>query len=146
MSNVYKSKRPDSNFKVIAQAIDLRKEITAYVLTDFAIEGKLNQMEFFFLNDERNAIIGMLREMCGCLVMANSIYVTCREEYNLRRQFQDKAIGHCYRLTQELQYIITTLDGRINVSKYMKTAKMIYSEIGLIKSWRKADNKLKPEK
>lgn len=143
MSNVYKSKRPESNFKVIAQAIQLRKELTTYVMTDFALTGKLERMQEYFLNEERCAILGCLRDMLSCLIMANSIYVTCLGEYELRRQYQDKAIGHCYRVVQELQYVIATLDGKINVNKYMRSARMITAEINLIKSWRKADSKLK---
>lgn len=63
------------------------------------------------------------------------------EELVERRLCQDRAIGQCYRLTQELQYAIETLP--VDVNKYLRFADMIQTEINLIKGWRKSDNKFK---
>lgn len=141
--SVLKANRVESDFKVITQAIEIRRELTTYVLRDFSITGKLDYMEEWFLNDERNEILHDARNAFSCLEMANSIYVTCRPEYEERRLNQNKAIGYYNRLKQELRYVIDTLPGKINVNKYMISVKMIDKEIGLIKQWRKADNKLK---
>ena len=61
------------------------------------------------------------------------------EELIERRIHQYKAIGQCYRLTQELQYAIETLP--VDMNKYTRFADMIQVEIDLIKGWRKSDNK-----
>lgn len=73
--------------------------------------------------------------------VANSIYPTYREELIERRVHQDRAVGQCYRLTQELQYAIETLP--VDVNKYLRFAEMIQTEINLLKGWRKSDNKFK---
>lgn len=71
----------------------------------------------------------------------NSIYPTYREELIERRVHQDRAVGQCYGLTQELQYAIETLP--VDVNKYLRFAEMIQTEINLLKGWRKSDNKFK---
>ena len=141
--SVLKPFRNESDFKVISKAFDIRKELTTYVLRDFAVDGKLDYMEQYFLNDERTEILHDARAAHAQLEMANSIYITCREEYEERRLYQDKAIGFYMRLIQELRYVVDTLRGKINVNKYDRAIQMIYAEIGLIKKWRQSDNKIK---
>lgn len=63
------------------------------------------------------------------------------EELVERRLHQDRAIGQCYRLTQELQYAIETLP--VDVNKYLRFGELIQTEINLLKGWRKSDNKFK---
>lgn len=95
----------------------------------------------WFISDERQVIVDCLRTITEEVFVANSIYPTCREELVERRLHQDKAIGQCYRLTQELQYAIETLP--VDVNKYLRFADMIQTEINLLKGWRKSDNKFK---
>lgn len=66
---------------------------------------------------------------------------TVREELTERRIHQDRAIGLCYTLTQELQYAIETLP--VDVNTYLRFGEAIQTEINLIKGWRKSDNKFK---
>ena len=141
--SVLKPKRNSSDFKVIAQAVEIRKEITTYVLRDFAVDGKLDYMEQWFLNDERAQIMHDIRQAAACLEMANSIYVTNIAEYQERRLYQDKAVGYYNRVKQELNFIAKTLHGKINVNKYLNSIEKIDAEIGLIGAWRKSDNKIK---
>lgn len=95
----------------------------------------------WFIEDERKVIVDCLRSIGENVFLANSIYPTYMEELIERRLCQDKAIGLCYRLTQELQYAIETLP--VNVNKYLRFAEMIQTEINLLKGWRKSDNKFK---
>lgn len=141
--SVIKPNRKESDFKVITMSFEIRRELTTYVLRDFAIDGKLDYMEQFFLDDERREILQDVRSASACLEMANSIYITCMREYEERRIWQEKALGYYNRLIQELRYVIYTLRGKINVNKYDAAIRMIYNEIGLIKAWRKSDNKHK---
>lgn len=95
----------------------------------------------WFIEDERKVIVDCLRSIGENVFLANSIYPTYMEELIERRLYQDKAIGLCYRLTQELQYAIETLP--VDVNKYLRFAEMIQAEINLLKGWRKSDNKFK---
>jgi len=95
----------------------------------------------WFIADQRKVIIDCLRNITREVYMANSIYPTYREELIQRRLHQDRAIGYCYHLVQELQYAIETLPVDVNV--YLRFADAIQTEINLIKGWRKSDNKFK---
>lgn len=95
----------------------------------------------WFIADERQTVVDCLRSICEEVFVANSIYSTCMEELIERRIHQDRAIGQCYRLTQELQYAIETLP--VDVNKYLRFADLIQTEINLLKGWRKSDNKFK---
>lgn len=95
----------------------------------------------WFIEDERKVIVDCLRSIGENVFLANSIYPAYMEELIERRLCQDKAIGLCYRLTQELQYAIETLP--VDVNKYLHFAEMIQTEINLLKGWRKSDNKFK---
>lgn len=95
----------------------------------------------WFILDERKTVVDCLRNITEEVYTANSIYPTCSEELIERRLRQDRAIGQCYRLTQELQYAIETLP--VDVNKYLRFAEMIQTEINLLKGWRKSDNKFK---
>lgn len=95
----------------------------------------------WFILDERKVITDCLRDITKEVFIANSIYPMYMEELVERRLHQDLAIGQCYRLTQELQYVIETLP--VNVNKYLRFAEMIQKEIDLLKGWRKSDNKYK---
>ena len=95
----------------------------------------------WFVKDQRQTVVDCLRTITAEVYTANSIYPTYMEELVERRLHQDRAIGQCYRLTQELQYAIETLP--VDVNKYLRFATMIQTEINLLKGWRKSDNKFK---
>lgn len=105
------------------------------------LKAKNEAFNNWFIEDERKCIVDCLREITKEVFTANSIYPTVMEELVERRLCQDRAIGQCYRLTQELQYAIETLP--VDVNKYLRFADMIQTEINLIKGWRKSDNKFK---
>lgn len=105
------------------------------------LKARNQSFDEWFVSDERQVIVDCLRTITEEVFVANSIYPTCREELIERRLHQDKAIGQCYRLTQELQYAIETLP--VDVNKYLRFADMIQTEINLLKGWRKSDNKFK---
>lgn len=93
----------------------------------------------WFLVNERETIVECLRDITREVFIANSVYPTCYAELEQRRMHQNEAIGHCYRLTQELQYAIETLP--VDVNTYLRFGDAIQTEINLIKGWRKSDNK-----
>ena len=102
---------------------------------------RLSGLVNWFLEQERNTIHSCIAAVTEHAFAANSIYPTCMAEYEERRLHQDRAIGQCFRLKQELQYIIETLE--VDINRYLRIAEMIDKEITLIKAWRKSDNKFK---
>jgi hypothetical protein len=95
----------------------------------------------WFIQDERKAVVNCLRAITRETYVANSIYPTTIEELTERRIHQDRAIGFCYTLVQELQYAIETLP--VDVNQYLRFGEQIQTEVNLIKGWRKSDNKFK---
>ena len=105
------------------------------------LKAKNEAFDTWFIEDERKCVVDCLREITKEVFMANNIYPTVMKELVERRLCQDRAVGQCYRLTQELQYAIETLP--VDVNKYTRFADMIQTEINLFKGWRKSDNKFK---
>lgn len=150
---VLKSKRKESQFQVFHNAYVLRKQMTDLLLRDFGYKGKTNlhetekqlerrlAFEQWFIADERKYIIDLLRELITNITMANNIYPTLEYEYIERRLYQDKAIGVCNAILQELQYAIETLP--VNVNNYIRFADILQEEIRLLKGWRKSDNRFR---
>ena len=91
----------------------------------------------WFIKDERDAIINLIREIGEHIYKANSIYAEYYEEIAQRRNEQELAIGCCMSLVQELQYCVETLP--VDINKYLGLAGEINTEIKLIRGWRKSD-------
>ena len=106
-----------------------------------SLKKKNEAFDEWFIADERQVIVDCLRSITENVFVANSIYPMYPEELVERRVHQDRAIGQCYRLTQELQYAIETLP--VDIDKYLRFGELIQTEINLIKGWRKSDNKFK---
>ena len=92
---------------------------------------------------EKEVLMKIMQEMVQNITQANSIYPTAKTpyEWDLRREYQDKAIGNCYSLTQEIQYITTIFASDLN--KLPKLLDEIEREVELLKGWRRSDNQRK---
>lgn len=104
-------------------------------------KNKNESFENWFILEQRKTILDCLRNVQEYIFLANSIYPQYMEELIERRIYQDKAIGQCFRLIQELQYSIETLPVKTGI--YLQLSKDIEKEVNLIKNWRKSDNKFK---
>ena len=93
----------------------------------------------WFVNFERNIISQNLAEMVTNITQANSIYPNFMFEWDLRRTYQDKAICNCYKLYQELQYIVSLFPTDLN--RFVDLLDDIDREVALLKGWRQSDNK-----
>lgn len=107
------------------------------------VVSKNNGFEYWFIGYQRDTIMDCIRNATEYIFSANSIYPSIPEELVERRIFQDKAIGQCYRLLQELQYTTEVLP--VDIQKYVRFTDSINKEINLLKGWRKADNKFKKQ-
>ena len=139
---VPKSKRQKSRFEVFHNMQVLQKELVHHLMQDFGITriADLGEAQFLDLKFER--VINLCAEIVGDIHRANAIYVSNMIEYEQRRLYQDKAIGNCQVLKQELQSIIDVISG-LNLNKYKTSIELIEKELHLIKSWRKSDLRLK---
>ena len=110
---------------------------------------KCESFEKWFIDEEARAILDILRRMDEAFTMGNSIYPSDTPakliEFLQRRWYMNKAIGLCYTLKQEINYVIRTLP--VDINRYEAFDKSINEQIALFKGVRKADNKLiKPKK
>jgi hypothetical protein len=94
----------------------------------------------WLLKEFRSMVISDARMLIHYITSANTIYPSSISEFHLRREFQDKALGTCETMIQDLQYISGILD--VDLNKYMPYVDMIEREIALLKGWRKSDNRL----
>ena len=151
MSNVIKNKRNLSDFEFSRNLIKLRKEMTDLLLRDFGLkknkpkedEEASDDYPEWLIIEMRKSIFDYLREIGKYICLGNSIFPTTWDEFKERRAAQNRAIGLCFGLLSEMQYIIDALSGRVDVSKYMPFVDTINREIALLKGWRKSGNKLK---
>lgn len=114
---VPKSKRHKSRFEVFHNMQALQKELVKHLMQDFGITriADLGEAQFLDLKFER--VINLCAEIVGDIHRANAMYVSNMLEYEERRLYQDKAIGNCVVLKQELQSIIDIISG-LNLNKY----------------------------
>ncbi|CDI43313.1 hypothetical protein [Lactobacillus helveticus] len=139
---VPKSKRNKSRFEVFHNMQAVQKELILYLMDDFGITRNTNLGEAQFLDLKFQRVINLCSDIVGDLHRANDLFVTNMMEYGQRRLYQDKAIANCDVLKQELQSVIDVISG-LNINKYKISIKLIDKELVLIKSWRKADIRLK---
>ena len=97
----------------------------------------------WFVNFERELIAEILQELVANITSANSIFAVRDFEYDLRRSYQDKAIICCFKLYQELQYIISLFGTDLN--RFIPMLDTVEREVELLKGWRRADNKARKQ-
>ncbi|NRO03740.1 hypothetical protein [Lactobacillus helveticus] len=139
---VPKSKRNKSRFEVFHNMQAVQKELILYLMDDFGITRNTNLGEAQFLDLKFQRVINLCSDIVGDLHRANDLFVTNMMEYGQRRLYQNRAIANCDVLKQELQSVIDVISG-LNINKYKISIKLIDKELVLIKSWRKADIRLK---
>lgn len=98
----------------------------------------------WFIDEEGRKIIEILREIQRNFTMGNSIYPSETPaklfEFIERRKYMNRAIGLCYTLKQEIQYVLRVLP--VDMNKFERFAEAIDKQVALYKGVRKADNNL----
>jgi len=112
-------------------------------------EVKNENFKKWFIDEEGRAIIDLMREIEKNFTMGNSIFPSETPakllEFLVRRWHMNRAIGYCYTLKQEINYVIRSLP--VDINKYEAFAVEIDRQIALYKGVRQADNRLiKPKK
>ena len=115
---------------------EIEEIMTAYNLKNSYID----KFPTWLIDKERDYFLDILRDLIKNITCANTIRITNKEEYYLRRNYQNQAICDCENLLQEMQYVLFVCHP--NAEKYMPYVDIIEKEIALLKGWRKSDNKI----
>lgn len=160
---VSKRKKTDVNLDVFSNAYQLRRKLTDRLLFDFGFKRgelprrykeeseesynkRLERFNLFYdwyIPEERKSILEYMRNIITYITVANSIYPTNELECDERRVNLDRAVGYCYSLVQEMQYVIETLP--VDVNEYTTITDYVNAEIELIIGVRQADNRFKKQ-
>lgn len=110
-----------------------KQQYTYNKLTD-----KMIGIDAWMVEEERNAIVAILRSIDREICLANSIYPKDAYELTQRRLHQERAAGYCVSLCRELQMVIDLFP--VDVNRYMRLGDMINCQLSLISGWRKSDS------
>ena len=99
----------------------------------------------WFVDYEKELMVKLLQELMDNIVRANQIKAYYLAEWDLRRDYQDKAIGTCFSLYQELDYIKESFGNGTDMNKFVPILEAIEMEIDLLRGWRQSDNKPRKE-
>ena len=113
------------------------------------MQQRCESFEKWFIDEEGRAVLDLVRRIEEEFAIGNSIYPSETParlmEFLVRRWHMNRAIGLCYALKREINYVIRTLP--VDINKYDRFAKAIDQQVALFKGVRKADNRLiKPHK
>lgn len=114
-------------------------------------EKKCEAFNKWFIDQETAAVVDILRKIENEFTLANSVFPSDTPaklaEFIVRRYHMNKAIGYCYMLKQEINYVIRTLP--VDMNKAERFDEAINKQIKLYKGVRQADNRFlktkKPE-
>ena len=108
------------------------------------MEAKCEAFNDWFITEERTAILDMLRMIQTEFSVGNSIFPSETParllEFLVRRYHMNRAIGYCFALKQEIQYVIRVLP--VDINRYEHLSKAIDKQVALLKGVRQADNRL----
>lgn len=96
----------------------------------------------WFIDRECNKIMDIFDNLSTEFTLGNSTYpsnISLLMEYLGRRKHMNNAIGWCYRLRNEVNYIARTITADKN--KYKNISELIDRQIKLIKGVRQSDNR-----
>ena len=101
-----------------------------------------------FIDQEGDRVISLLSEISREFTMGNSVYPSETPakivEFVIRRYHMNRAIGLCYALKQEINFIFETLP--VNLDKAERFDDAINEQIRLYKGVRQADNRFLKKK
>ena len=126
-----------SDLQFYKTARDIRKRITLMLSRFFSSEVKDPELAHFM----KISILKLCTNLMSNICRANAIYPIYFEELVERQILQDKAIGSCEALYQELEFLIDIYPCRIN--EVADISKSIAHEINLLRRWKKSNNKIK---
>jgi hypothetical protein len=143
--SVLASKRGISDMEFYKNAVEIRNEVTDFLLRDFGIKNLKESSDNvqWYINDERSFMMKTVRDMIINIVRANNIYVYTTLDHDLKRAYQNLAINAVYTLYEEFANAFM----RVQNVKLHKRCEyflgMLEKELILLKAWRKKNKKVK---
>lgn len=131
---VLKNKRGESQMEFYHTATLARAELTRFVMNDNIVPKRWRPVFTFPIIEKVIALIDNI-------TAANTIYPQSMHEYEMRRDYQTKAIITVEQIIQLLQFMLSTLP--VSADKFQTVTELLMKEGALLRGWRKADNKLK---
>jgi len=127
---VPEGKRTESKLEVQTKAIELAN----YTITICSNEKNFPKRYRWCLT---NKIVDTATEIMSDINTANSIYVSTKGDYELRREHQTKALAYTARLLglMELAYVKFNIEGK----RIKHWTQLVIDVRELIKKWRKSD-------
>lgn len=119
------------------------KKIMTSMFEKYGITSKYtftSEYPMWFIDYEKQTIIEILRDLSKNIIYANSIYATNLSELDERRNYQNKAIGNCFDLKNEIENIVQQMSIDLNKITFIDK---LEKEIKLLKGWRQSDNKIR---
>ena len=132
--SVLKNNRGESQMEFYHTATLARAELTRFVMNDNIVPKRWRPVFTFPIIEKVIALIDNI-------TATNTIYPQNMREYEMRREYQTKAIITVEQIIQLLQFMLTTLP--ICADKFQPVTELLMKEGALLRGWRKADNKLK---
>ena len=106
-------------------------------------EKKCESFNRHFIDREGDKVLDLLSNISYEFTMGNSIYPSETPakilEFLIRRYHMNKAIGNCYALKQEINYILETLP--VDIDKAERFDDAINEQVKLFKGVRQSDNR-----
>ncbi len=125
----------------IYELSDEDKKVLEEITLKYGIDSVLiDKYSEWLVSAWRNETREILTNLGVQIELANSIYITCKEEYFERRIAWDKAIGYCNALKDKFHEILSTI--KVSVGAYKVVAELLQKEINLLKGVRKSDNQI----
>ena len=128
---VPEGKRTESKLSVQTKAIELAE----YTITICSNEKNFPKRYRWCLTSK---IVDAVTEIISDINTANSIYVTTKGDYELRRSYQTKALAYTARMLGLMQLAHTKFG--INSKRIKHWTELVIDVRELIKKWRKSDS------
>lgn len=157
-----------SELEFYKSALDLRLKITTIFLQTFCVEkrnpqsgeweepktkdGIVEDHQKWLIADIRNNMMRQLNELINNICDAYSLYPTTLHECDVRRDYQNAALGNCEKILQLFQFVLEIFNQnpynlftgkRVNVEKLMPYVELIQNEEKYLKGWRKTGVKIR---
>ena len=133
MSDVFKRLRGTTGTQFEITALDLQTEITKYCVNEKYVPKKWRLLIGV-------PLINKVDELVDNISFANSIYVTKtspESDFNLRRNYQIKAIANCYQLQNLIIKLENTVD-KVTIKSLDKIIDLLCVERNLLLAWKKS--------
>ena len=134
MSSVLSRFRSESSLEFYTTARKMRGQLTRWAMNEKNVPKHFRPVLSF-------PLLRICDELMNNITAANTIYPANEHELQVRRDYQNAALGNCEQIWQQLQHIDDVMYEvkAIDLNKLEPTLEMLVREGALLKAWRKAN-------